>query len=128
MNRASAPAQWRLLTRQGCHLCDQMAAVLDRGLGPRGTAWIEVDVDEDAELRERFGETVPVLLRDGREHVAVLGHGHRRHLQLGGPVEHLADSARAVEQRVLGVQVQMEMYELRRHALIPTRSLREASS
>jgi len=66
MNRASAPAQWRLLTRQGCHLCDQMAAVLDRGLGPRGTAWIEVDVDEDAELRERFGETVPVLLRDGR--------------------------------------------------------------
>jgi glutaredoxin len=65
MKRAPAPAHWRMLTRQGCHLCDQMAAVLDRGLGPRGTAWIEVDVDGDPELRERFGETVPVLLRDG---------------------------------------------------------------
>jgi hypothetical protein len=66
MNRAPAPAEWRMLTRQGCHLCDQMAVVLDRGLGPRGTAWIEVDVDGNPELRDRYGDSVPVLLRDGR--------------------------------------------------------------
>ena len=38
----------------------------------------------------------------------MLGHGHRRHLQLGGTVEQLADPARAVEQRELGVQVQVD--------------------
>jgi hypothetical protein len=63
---AGAGSEWRLLGRHGCHLCEEMAAVLERGLGPRGSAWLEVDVDQDAALRERFGDTVPVLLRDGR--------------------------------------------------------------
>lgn len=54
-----------LVTRSGCHLCDVMAAELERELGPEGAAWRSVDVDADAELRERFGEVVPVLLRDG---------------------------------------------------------------
>lgn len=65
MSREAAAAEWRMLTRSGCHLCDQMAAVLERGLGPRGTAWLAIDVDGDPALRERFGDTVPVLLRDG---------------------------------------------------------------
>ena len=32
----------------------------------------------------------------------------RRHLQLGRPIEQLVDAARAVEQRELGVQVQVD--------------------
>jgi hypothetical protein len=62
----AAPRDWRLVTRIDCHLCEEMAAVLERGLGRRGEAWTEVDVDSDAELRARYGDTVPVLLRDGR--------------------------------------------------------------
>ena len=61
----SAPRDWRLLTRAGCHLCDEMALVLDRVLTASGESWTAVDVDLDSELRERWGETVPVLLRDG---------------------------------------------------------------
>jgi len=63
---AGEAREWRLLTRPGCHLCDEMAAVLERDLGRRGESWIEVDIDGDPALRERFGELVPVLLRDGR--------------------------------------------------------------
>jgi hypothetical protein len=54
-----------LLTREGCHLCDEMEAVLRRALGPDALRLEKVDVDEDPELRERFGDIVPVLLRDG---------------------------------------------------------------
>jgi len=61
----TAPRDWRLLTRAGCHLCEEMALVLDRVLVPGGEAWTAVDVDLDAALRERWGDTVPVLLRDG---------------------------------------------------------------
>jgi hypothetical protein len=43
-----------------------MAAVLDEILPPHGLSWEQVDVDGDAALRERFGEVIPVLLRDGR--------------------------------------------------------------
>jgi len=59
-------SEWRLLTREGCHLCDEMATVLDRVLGAEGEAWATVDVDRDTELRARWGETIPVLLRDGK--------------------------------------------------------------
>ncbi len=57
--------EWRLLTRAGCHLCDEMAAVLDRVLGVEGESWSAVDVDLDPELSSRWGATIPVLLRDG---------------------------------------------------------------
>ena len=62
---AGEPREWRLLTRPGCHLCDEMAAVLERVLGAEGIGWRAVDVDGDAVLRARWGETIPVLLRDG---------------------------------------------------------------
>lgn len=63
--RAPASPRFELLTRAGCHLCDSMAAVLDRGLPPLGLGYTTVDVDRDDALRERFGDVVPVLLRDG---------------------------------------------------------------
>jgi glutaredoxin len=62
-----APAAgYQLLTRAGCHLCDDMARLLDDVLVGRGLAYETIDVDRDAALRDRFGESVPVLLRDGR--------------------------------------------------------------
>jgi hypothetical protein len=56
---------FELLTRDGCHLCDQMATVLSAVLPHHGLDYSLVDVDADAELRERYGDIVPVLLRDG---------------------------------------------------------------
>lgn len=55
-----------LISRHQCHLCDEMRTLLDGELEPRGLRYEVVDVDSDAELRERFGDVVPVLLRDGQ--------------------------------------------------------------
>ena len=49
--------------RAYCHLCEEMAAAL-RSLGVR---FDEIDVDSDARLDQRYGEDVPVLLKDGEE-------------------------------------------------------------
>jgi glutaredoxin len=52
-----------LYTRRGCHLCEEAKTLLLRhGLAPR-----EIDIDQDAELRERYNECVPVVVIDGRE-------------------------------------------------------------
>jgi glutaredoxin len=52
-----------LYTRAGCHLCDDAKTLLLRhGLSPR-----EIDIDQDAELRERYNECVPVVVIDGKE-------------------------------------------------------------
>jgi hypothetical protein len=65
--RRSVPAaRYELVTRDGCHLCDEMAAVLDEVLPSFGLSYSALDVDVAPELRERFSEVVPVLLRDGR--------------------------------------------------------------
>ena len=65
----TAPRRYQLLTRAGCHLCDDMARLLDEIMPRRGMTYEAVDVDGDGErlaaLRERYGDTVPVLLRDG---------------------------------------------------------------
>lgn len=55
-----------LVTREGCHLCDEMAAVLDEVLPSFGLSYTLRDVDAEPELRTRFTDVVPVLLRDGQ--------------------------------------------------------------
>ena len=50
-------------TREGCHLCEEAIALLQRhGLTPT-----LVDIDADPELRERYNECVPVVAIAGRE-------------------------------------------------------------
>jgi hypothetical protein len=46
--------------------------------------------------------------RDGPEHVAVVGHRHRRHPEADRLVDQLLETLRAVEQRVLRVIVQVD--------------------
>ena len=64
------PADHRipLLTRVGCHLCDDARAVLHRVAAEVGTPVQERDVDADEGLRARYGDWVPVILIDGRDH------------------------------------------------------------
>jgi hypothetical protein len=58
----------QLVTRVGCHLCETAAEVLAPIAAEAGLAVVPVDVDADAELRAEFGDRVPVVLLDGREH------------------------------------------------------------
>ena len=53
-----------LISRDGCHLCEEAERVLDR----IGAPWERVDVDDSIELVRDYGDRVPVLLLDGREH------------------------------------------------------------
>jgi glutaredoxin len=56
-----------LLTRDGCHLCDEMHALLAR-VSPELGLRVELrDIDRDPALRSRYGEEVPVLLVNGRK-------------------------------------------------------------
>jgi glutaredoxin len=57
-----------LLTRPGCSLCTTAREVVARVAGERDLPWSEQDVDADPELADRFGDRVPVVLLDGREH------------------------------------------------------------
>ena len=66
MGVARPAPRFELLTRAGCHLCDEMQRVLEVELPARGLDFVKVDVDNDAALAATYGEVVPVLLRDGR--------------------------------------------------------------
>ena len=57
-----------LLSRSGCHLCDQAREIAERIAGQTGNAFEVVDVDADLEMRAEYGDRVPVLLIDGAEH------------------------------------------------------------
>jgi glutaredoxin len=58
----------QLLTRAGCHLCETAAETLQRIGAEAGLRPEEVDVDADPELQAEYGDRVPVVLLDGREH------------------------------------------------------------
>jgi glutaredoxin len=61
-------ARITLITRPGCHLCDVAKEALDRVAQAGGTRWVELSVDSDIELEREYGERLPVVLLDGKEH------------------------------------------------------------
>ena len=54
-----------VLTRIGCHLCDDACGVVASVAAEAGVDWTTTDVDADADLASRWGEFVPVVLVDG---------------------------------------------------------------
>lgn len=58
----------RVLVRDGCHLCGVATEQVGRICGELGVRWHTSDVDADPELRAEYGDRVPVILVDGREH------------------------------------------------------------
>ena len=54
-----------LISRDGCHLCEVAEQALDR-IAPGD--WTRVDVDSSVDLQRDYGDRVPVILLDGREH------------------------------------------------------------
>ena len=85
MTSEDAP-RLRLMTRAGCHLCEVAAETLDRIAAEAGLRPEAVDVDADPALQAEFGDRVPVILLDGREHsyFTVDVPRLRRDLGLGG--------------------------------------------
>ncbi|GAB2971443.1 glutaredoxin family protein [Nocardioides montaniterrae] len=57
-----------LYGRPGCHLCDDARAVIERVCSDLGTTYVEVSIDEDPALLQRFGNEIPVTFVDGRQH------------------------------------------------------------
>ncbi|RKN44207.1 glutaredoxin family protein [Micromonospora endolithica] len=57
-----------LITRPGCHLCEDAKAALDRVVAVTGDRWTEKDVTGDVELEREYGDRLPVVLLDGKEH------------------------------------------------------------
>ena len=55
-------------TREGCHLCDEALAVVERVRAELPFALEIVDVDSDPELARRYGWDVPVVVVGGRKH------------------------------------------------------------
>jgi glutaredoxin len=65
---AAADHAVTLITRTGCHLCEEASAVLHRLADELGFGYDERDVDADPALRAEYSDHVPVILVDGREH------------------------------------------------------------
>jgi glutaredoxin len=55
-------------TRSDCGLCEKAEAEVARICADVGAGWTTVDVDTDPELRAEYGDRVPVIEVDGREH------------------------------------------------------------
>ena len=56
----------RLLSRPGCHLCEEMRRDVDALLADQPRTWEEVDVDSDPALAARYGQSIPVLFVNDR--------------------------------------------------------------
>lgn len=69
---AARPPRVRLLTRAGCHLCEEARAVVEQVCAEAGEAFEEVDLDRagaaDPALLRRYTDEVPVTFVDGAQH------------------------------------------------------------
>jgi hypothetical protein len=64
----STPPTITLLSRPGCHLCDEARAVISRVAADLGIAWTERDITVSDDDLKDFGEMIPVTLIDGVQH------------------------------------------------------------
>jgi thiol-disulfide isomerase/thioredoxin len=63
-----------IYSRPGCHLCDEMKAVVQRvaDAAEPPLAVEEIDITTDPALEARYGLEIPVLLVDGRKVLRIL--------------------------------------------------------
>jgi glutaredoxin len=50
-----------LYTREGCHLCDEARAAIAPAIVRVGAELREIDIDDDAELRAMYNDSVPLI-------------------------------------------------------------------
>jgi hypothetical protein len=54
-----------IYSRPGCHLCEEMKAIVRR-VAP-GATIDEIDISTDPDLEARYGLEIPVLMIDGKK-------------------------------------------------------------
>jgi len=57
-----------LLSRPGCHLCDEARAVIAAVASEFGVPWSERDITASPQDLREYGEMIPVTLIDGVQH------------------------------------------------------------
>ena len=57
-----------LLSRPGCHLCDDARAVVERVTAELGVAWTERDITDSAQDLAEYADMIPVTFVDGVQH------------------------------------------------------------
>lgn len=62
------PSSVVLLSRPDCSLCDRAQPMVERTAAEAGVRFEKHNVDDDAALRARWTDKVPVVLLDGAEH------------------------------------------------------------
>ncbi|HTK29435.1 MAG TPA: glutaredoxin family protein [Vicinamibacterales bacterium] len=69
MPRGPGVIALRLYSRPGCHLCEDMKAVVERvaRTGDVRATVEEIDISTSRELEARYGLEIPVLEADGRK-------------------------------------------------------------
>ena len=68
MSPAASAPRVTLLTKPGCHLCDEARLVVERVCADLSIGFAERDIMQDPKLYERWWEQVPVTLVDGHQH------------------------------------------------------------
>ncbi len=61
-------ARVTLLSRPGCHLCDDARVVIADVCTELGEEFEEVDVTSSSNLLSQYGEQIPVTFVDGTQH------------------------------------------------------------
>lgn len=62
------PPRITLLSRPGCHLCDDARSVIVAVAGELGVAWDERDITDSAHDLAQYSDMVPVTFVDGVQH------------------------------------------------------------
>jgi glutaredoxin len=62
------PPRVVLYTKPGCHLCDDVRAVVEEVCADLGEHYDEVDITTSEDLMRAFGEQIPVTFVDGEQH------------------------------------------------------------
>ena len=62
------PRAITLLSRPGCHLCDEARAVIARVAADLGVPWTERDITESTDDLVAYSDMIPVTLIDGVQH------------------------------------------------------------
>lgn len=57
-----------LLSKPGCHLCDDARAVIARVAGELDATWDERDITQSADDTRQYWDQIPVTLVDGVQH------------------------------------------------------------
>jgi hypothetical protein len=68
LSQSAATPRITLLTRPGCHLCDEARAVIIRVAEQAGVNWTERDITASAEDLLAYTDMVPVTFVDGVQH------------------------------------------------------------